>query len=157
MPEIICRRATCADIPQMMKLFADTVLNVNTKDYTPEETADWAACGDDVERWRSQVNHMFFIVAADADGRIKGFAAMRDDGYLHFMFVHKDCQGQGIATRLLSLVESHARGLGVRLITSEVSITARPFFESRGYAVKAEQKAHARHLYLTNYRMEKNL
>ncbi len=72
MPEIICRRATCADIPQMMKLFADTVLNVNTKDYTPEEAADWAACGDDVERWRSQVNHMFFIVAADADGPYKG-------------------------------------------------------------------------------------
>lgn len=42
-------------------------------------------------------------------------------------------------------------------ITSEVSITARPFFEKHGYATVKEQKAQANRLRLTNYVMTKKL
>ena len=38
-----------------------------------------------------------------------------------------------------------------------VSITARPFFEKRGYKVVKEQKARANRLWLTNYVMKKTL
>ena len=40
---------------------------------------------------------------------------------------------------------------------SEKTITARPFFEKRGYQVVKEQLAKANRLYLTNYVMEKRL
>ena len=46
---------------------------------------------------------------------------------------------------------------GAGKITSEVSITARPFFEKHGYKVVKEQKAKANRLYLTNYVMKKEL
>ena len=82
---------------------------------------------------------------------------MNAEGYLHSMFVHKDWQGKGVATLLLSEVEKMARGYGVPRISAEVSITARPFFEKHGYGVVREQKAKANRLYLTNYAMEKEL
>lgn len=41
--------------------------------------------------------------------------------------------------------------------TSEVSLTARPFFEQRGYIVTEEQKRRANQLSLTNFWMAKNL
>ena len=63
----------------------------------------------------------------------------------------------GVATLLLSEVEKMARGYGVHKISVEVSITARPFFEKRGYKVVKEQNARANRLYLTNYVMEKTL
>lgn len=73
------------------------------------------------------------------------------------MFVHKDFQRKGIATMLLSEIERHAATMGIIRITSEVSLTARPFFEKRGYIVEAEQKRKANQLFLTNFRMVKKL
>ena len=46
----ILRPATVEDLPALRALFHDTVLTVNLQDYTPEEVADWASCGDDIAR-----------------------------------------------------------------------------------------------------------
>ena len=73
------------------------------------------------------------------------------------MFVHKDFQGKGSATILLNKIERYATATGIIRITSEVSLTARPFFEQRGYIVTEEQKRRANQLSLTNFWMAKNL
>ena len=73
------------------------------------------------------------------------------------MFVHKDFQGKGIATILLNKIERYATATGIIRITSEVSLTARPFFEQRGYIVTEKQKRRANQLSLTNFWMAKNL
>ena len=46
---------------------------------------------------------------------------------------------------------------GIPEITSEVSLTARPFFKRHGYQVVKAQKARARQLWLTNFVMSKSL
>ena len=145
------------DIPEMQALFRDTVLHVNVRDYSREEVEDWASCGDSAEHWRRLLAGNAFVGAFDAQGRLVGFSSMNAGGHLHSMFVHKDSQGRGVATLLLSEVEKVARGYGVRRIGAEVSVTARPFFEAHGYSVVKEQKAKACRLCLTNYVMEKVL
>lgn len=149
------RRLAAQDIPEMRKLFRATVLTVNSKDYTREEVEDWASCGDSVEHWKELLAKNDYIGALDGQGGIVGFSSMNAEGYLHSMFVHKDWQGKGVATLLLSEVEKIARRYGVHKISVEVSVTARPFFEKHGYKVVKEQKAKANRLYLTNYVMEK--
>ena len=149
------RRLAAQDIPEMRKLFRATVLTVNSKDYTKEEVEDWASCGDSVEHWKELLAKNAYIGALDGQGGIVGFSSMNAEGYLHSMFVHKDWQGKGVATLLLSEVEKIARRYGVHKISVEVSVTARPFFEKHGYKVVKEQKAKANRLYLTNYVMEK--
>ena len=57
----------------------------------------------------------------------------------------------------LSAVEQRAREYGVSEITAEVSLTARPFFEKRGYEVMKIQKRRANRLKLTNFVMCKRL
>ena len=151
------RRLTEQDIPEMRELFRATVLTVNSKDYTKEEVEDWASCGDSVEHWKELFAKNNYIGALDGQGNIIGFSSMNTDGYLHSMFVHKDWQGKGVATLLLSEVEKMARRYEVHKINVEVSITARPFFEKRGYKVVKEQKARANRLWLTNYVMKKTL
>ena len=149
------RRLAAQDIPEMRKLFRATVLTVNSKDYTKEEVEDWASCGDSVEHWKELLAKNDYIGALDGQGGIVGFSSMNAEGYLHSMFVHKDWQGKGVATLLLSEVEKIARRYGVHKISVEVSVTARPLFEKHGYKVVKEQKAKANRLYLTNYVMEK--
>ncbi|WP_374043948.1 GNAT family N-acetyltransferase [uncultured Mediterranea sp.] len=155
--DITFRPATVTDIPELKELFCSTVLTVNVRDYTAEEVADWASCGNRLGHWEKLMATLHFIAACDAEGRIVGFTSIRKDGYLHSMFVHKDHQGEGIATALLQRIEAYAMEHGICDITSEVSITARPFFERRGYVVEQEQRAQANRLKLTNYIMKKQL
>lgn len=146
-----------SDTTEMKELFCSTVLNINIKDYTKEEVEDWASCGENADRWKELISENRYIGAFDRDNRLVGFSSMNKDGYLHSMFVHKDCQGRGVATSLLSEVEKIAADFGVTEITSEVSITARPFFEKRGYNVIKEQRHKAKKLELTNFVMKKVL
>lgn len=71
-------------------------------------------------------------------------------GYLDRLYVHKDHQGIGIATALCEKLEASVESATV---TTHASITARPFFEDRGYVVKKEQQG----ILLTNYVMEKQI
>ena len=86
-----------------------------------------------------------------------GFADLEADGHLDCMYVHADYQRRGVASRLLSEVEAAGKAQGLNRLYSEVSITARPFFERRGFRVIAPQLVTARGQEFLNYRMEKFL
>ena len=51
------------------------------------------------------------------------------------MYVHKDHQGKGIASELLKYLVQIAFDHDLREIRAEVSITARPFFRSKGFEI----------------------
>jgi putative acetyltransferase len=71
--------------------------------------------------------------------------------------VHGRFQGRGVATALLNEVESLARRLCLARIFTEASITARPFFERRGFTVVAPQILEFDGVTFKNFRMEKLL
>lgn len=95
--------------------------------------------------------------AVNQKSQIVGFSSITPQGYLHNMFVHKDFQDKGVATVLLNEIERYVAVMGIKRITSEVSLTARPFFEKRGFVVEKEQKCRANKLFLTNFVMAKEL
>lgn len=154
---IITRIALDTDKIELRSLYRNTVLTINRRDYSQEEVEDWASCGDDLSKIGEMIKTHYFIVAVDQLSQIVGFSSITPQGYLHSMFVHKDFQGKGVATILLKEIERYAVSVGIKRITSEVSITARPFFEKRGYMVEVEQKRRANQLCLTNYWMAKEL
>lgn len=151
------RTVTINDIDELRNLFRSTIQAVNIQNYTPAEIEDWASCGDCTIHWKNLLSTLYFLAALDNEGRIIGFASIRADGYLHSMFVHKDWQRKGIASQLLSEIEAYACRFGITQITSEVSITARPFFEKQGYSVEKSQKKRAKRLEMINYVMKKEL
>jgi putative acetyltransferase len=141
----------------MTELYKNTVLTVNRKDYSIEEVQDWASCGDNMANLHESFTEQHYIVAENENEVVVGFASVNDVGYMHTLFVHKDFQHQRIATLLYRNLENYAREKGITKITSEVSITARPFFEKQDFIVDEEQKRKANQLYLTNYKMSKQL
>ena len=151
------RTAKLSDITELRDLFQGTVLNVNKRDYSLAEVEDWASCGNDISHIEEMIKTHYFIVAINRQSQIVGFSSITSQGYLHNLFIHKDFQGKGIATILLNEIERYATARGIMRITSEVSLTARPFFEKRGYIVEVEQKRKANQLYLTNFWMAKRL
>lgn len=151
------REAQQTDTIALKELFQNTVLAVNSKDYSQAEVEDWASCGDDLSNIEEMIKTHYFIVAVNQQSQIVGFSSITSQGYLHSMFVHKDFQGEGIATMLLEEIERYAITAGITRITSEVSLTARPFFEKKGYVVEKEQKRKANQLSLTNFLMAKEV
>ena len=151
------REATLTDIPELREMYQSTLRAVNSADYTSEEIEDWASCGDNLAHLADLVTNLRFIVALNDSGRIIGFSSISREGYLHSMFVHKDYQRRGVAGFLLGRIEEYAAERRIKTISSEVSITARPFFEKQGYEVIKEQKRKANKLCLTNYWMKKTL
>ena len=151
----IIRAALESDAVELKKLFQNTVLAINRRDYSQAEVEDWASCGDNLSNIEDMIKTHYFIVAVNQQSEIVGFSSITPQGYLHSMFVHKDFQGEGIATILLNEIEQYAITNGIMRITSEVSLTARPFFEKRGYIVEEEQKRKANQLSLTNFWMAK--
>ena len=153
--DFIIRAALQSDAVELKKLFQNTVLAINRRDYSQAEVEDWASCGDNLANIKDMIKTHYFIVAVNQQSEIVGFSSITPQGYLHSMFVHKDFQGEGIATMLLNEIEQYAITNGIMRITSEVSLTARPFFEKKGYIVEEEQKRKANQLSLTNFWMAK--
>ena len=151
------RKAIKSDIPELKILYKNTVLNINRKDYSIEEVEDWASCGDNIKHWHELFEEQHCILAENKEGIIVGFASVNDVGYMHMLFVHKDFQGQGIATLLYTTLEKYAKERGAEKITSEISITAKPFFEKQGFIVDEKQRRKANKIYLVNYKMSKTI
>lgn len=140
-----------ADCAELAALFYNTVHAVNAKHYTKEQLNAWATGTVDLEKWnQSLLEHNSF--AAIEDEIIVGFGDIDKTGYLDRLYVHKDYQQMGIATRLCNELEKMVEGK----IVTQASITAKPFFEKRGYTVLKEQQVERHGIYLTNYIMEKD-
>ncbi|WP_236026378.1 GNAT family N-acetyltransferase [Alicyclobacillus suci] len=105
-------------------------------------------------RFLSLLNSRLSYVA-ERNGTILGFADATNDGYLDHLYTHRNYQGIGVASTLVQTVESKIIALGVPRVTTDASITARPFFERRGYRVVQPQMVTVRGVTMQNFRMEK--
>ena len=154
--EMLLRPYRFTDCPVLAELFYQTVHHVNRRDYDEKQLQAWATGSVDLKQWNASFMRHDTIVA-EQQGVITGFGDMDDTGYLDRLYVHKDYQGQGIATAICDALEQHAleQHTPVQTFHTAASITARSFFEKRGYHVVREQQVCRQGVLLTNYVMEK--
>ncbi len=82
---------------------------------------------------------------------------MVDYTYLDFLYASYQFQGKDVATNIYSKLEAISRSNGANFITTDASITARPFFEKMGFKVLHEQSVRKKNIVLINYKMIKRL
>ena len=150
------RRYQPEDVHEIISLFYHTVHTVNAADYTPEQRDAWAPKEQDASEWNQRLSGHYTLTAWE-NGRIVGFGDMDETGYFDHLYIHRDYQRQGIAAAVSDALEEYARALGLGVITVHASITAKPFFEARGYRTLGKQSVERRGQMLTNYVMEKKL
>lgn len=150
---MIIRKYFRKDLEQIVKLFYDTVHSVNAADYTPRQLDAWANGKPNLKEWADSLARHHSLVA-EKGGTVVGFADMDESGYLDRLYVHKSFLRQGIAARLCDALESAAHA---KKIVTHASVTAKPFFEARGYTTIRRQQVERNGVFLTNYVMEKTL
>ncbi|UZD15561.1 GNAT family N-acetyltransferase [Gallibacterium anatis] len=140
-----------SDCEKLIKLFYQTVHTVNAKDYTKEQLNVWAPDNINSLEWNESFLKNYTIVAIDND-EIVGFGDIDKTGYLDRLFVHKDHQRKGIASVICNKLEQSIKNMK---ITTATSITAKAFFEQRGYRIVKKQEVIRRGVGLINFLMEK--
>jgi GNAT superfamily N-acetyltransferase len=147
-------KANTSDIKDITTLFQNTIEAVNSKDYSPPEIDDWASWSCAKDRWAKIIEEQF-VVKALIDNIIVGFGSVAKDGYIDFLFTHKDFQNKGIASAMICKIEALARRSGQIRTYTDASISARKFFEGKGYVLDYEWYKKSRNLALLSNRMHK--
>lgn len=154
--KMIIREYKFSDTQAMMKLFYDTVHEINIQDYTIEQVNAWASKSMDYEVWHKRLQAKLPYIA-EINGEIVGFGELEADGHIDCFYCHSKHQKEGIGSKLLSHIENIASLRGVKRLYIEASITAKPFFQSKGFSIVREQQVELRGVLFQNYVMEKYL
>ncbi|MYL51350.1 GNAT family N-acetyltransferase [Halobacillus litoralis] len=141
------------DVVRMVK---SSILNISPRFYDQVQLTAWAEGVNNHPYIHQRFLTAYSLVAKDADHNVIGFASLVG-AHIDFLYVAADRQGEGVATQLLSLLEEQAKKDAVRVLTTEASAVARPFFQKRGYAIKKEQVKWIRGISIKNVQMFKKV
>ena len=147
--------ATREDLAAISHLFRHTIKTVASKDYSAQEIASWSEGAKNTDNWLKRIDTHYYLLIKVED-KLIGMASLDKTGYLDVIFVHPQHQGEGIASALLLKMENKALEDGHNVITSDVSITAKPFFLHKGYSIVKPQLVLCRGVVLRNYHVKKN-
>ena len=147
------RKATAGDITALKQLYCDTIVSINARDYDALQIKAWASTADRTASLLKRIEEEYFYVALSGN-TITGFASLDDSGYLDMLYVHRDFQRMGVASLLLQQLLQTAAQLNLKVIETEASITAKPFFEKNGFNLTTVQTVHINDIGLTNYKMK---
>ncbi len=141
-----------SDCFEIADLFHDSVHAIDHSLYSKEQLEAWAPTPPDYEFWNNRLRVKKPFVAI-IDNTIVGFIELEGDGHIDCLYVHKDYQGAGVASRLLEHLQAVARERGIRQLQVEASKVAMPLFKKYGFKLQSSNTVALRGQSLTNYCM----
>lgn len=157
--EFVLRKGQLADLEELQRLYVDTITEVCKSDYNEDQIEAWTSDtknNSNSQRWLDTLTKKYVLVA-QKDNEIIGFITLANGNYIDFLYVHKNYQRQGVADSLFKHIENIARQQKQSILTSDVSKTARPFFEKQGFQIVKKQSVVRHKVELTNFKMKKEL
>ena len=153
--KITTRKYHPNDARSLADIYYYTIHNINIRDYTEEQVNAWAPSTSlEIDDWQTKWSKLPPIVAL-SDNKIVGFTEFGPNGYIDCFFVHHNFQGLGAGSALMNAIEHEAKEKNIQHLSAEVSITAKPFFEKKGFKVTKQQTVVMRKVNLANFIMEK--
>lgn len=144
------------DAQGTLDVFLSAVNETASAHYSTEQIAAWSRPGErELCAWNSARSRGTFV--ATIGNRLVGFSDVSDGGYIDMMFVAPEFGRRGIASALLAHISGIAKAAGTTELSTDASITARPFFERHGFAVVAEQRPLAHGIEMINFRMTRKI
>ncbi|WP_336491561.1 GNAT family N-acetyltransferase [Methylobacterium nigriterrae] len=75
---------------------------------------------------------------AEIEGKVIGFIAVDDEGYISALYVDRPHAGRGVGSALLQAAQDHHDSLGLHVFAENIS--AVQFYRARGFAVVGEDR-----------------
>lgn len=141
-----------SDYVEIADLFHGSIHAVDPSIYSMAQLEAWAPTPPDYNHWEKRLIIKKPFVAIDG-GNIVGFIELENDGHIDCLYVHKNHQGKGIASKLLQHLREVADEQGLKTLYVEASKIAMPLFKKHGFELKSENSVNVRGQSLTNYTM----
>jgi putative acetyltransferase len=155
--EISVRNYRPEDVQALANIYYNTIHRVNIQHYTKEQVDEWAPTSSlETEGWAKKFSRTKPIVAVVED-EIVGFAEFESNGHIDCFFCHHDWIGKGVGSALMKEILQRAKNNPIHHIFSEVSITARQFFEKNGFKVVAEHISVRNGIERKGFKMERTI
>jgi putative acetyltransferase len=155
MSDPLFRRYALSDLPAVIAVFQRSIHELAARDYSPAQLAAWSPETSDLDAWATRLATGGVFIS-ERENQIVGFARIDESGVVDLLYVHPRFARHGIATALLSAVCAWARQRGIDRLRADVSITARPLFERKGFRVVRQQSIERHGVTLENFRMERD-
>lgn len=145
-----------ADLPDLARLFHDTVRRIDRRDYAAPKLRAWSPRVRPAAFWRQRLQGRQGFGAL-AKRKLVGFASLGPQGAINLLYVQRKRQGRGVGRALVERLTAEARRQRIGCLTADASIAARPFFEALGFRRVLTRLRHVGGRALRQYRMERRL
>jgi putative acetyltransferase len=145
-----------ADVPALRDVFVASVEGLTGDDYSVEQQEAWLTAVADEAAFAERLAGALVLVATLEGGPV-GFASLRGNSEIDFVYVHPAVARQGAASKLVNALEKLASARGATSLTTDASDTAQAFFTVRGYVAQHRNTVLRGGEWLSNTTMTKNL
>ena len=156
MSTIALRPLLPTDAPDLAEIFRDSISELTQEDYDDDQREAWISAADDEDAFAARLAKALTLVAT-VEGEVAGFASLAGADKLDMVYVASEAAGQGVGSTLVDALERLAGARGAKKIETDVSDTARPFFEKRGYVAQSRNTILINGEWLANTTMTKTL
>ncbi|MDI2091107.1 GNAT family N-acetyltransferase [Commensalibacter oyaizuii] len=144
---------TLSDLNLLFNIFTQSIRKIASKDYTHFQIQAWINIP--AAQWQAKLLTLITWVAKINTVPV-GFISLDRPNHIDMLYIHPDHQCKGIATQLLSTLEQSIITRSISTLTTDASLTAKPFFEKRGFTTITQQQARRHGQDLTNFKMSKD-
>ncbi|MET0154697.1 MAG: GNAT family N-acetyltransferase [Rickettsiales bacterium] len=145
-----------SDINAVNDVFTQAVRIRTAPHYSDEQRRAWAPDRHDKSARIAKCLRCATRLAV-IETRVVGFVSAEANGHIDMLYVRPEHTKKGVGGILLAWAEDYAAGEGAQRFFAEVSITARPFFEKKGFFAVKEQKVELNGVIFINYEMIKRM
>ncbi|MGZ4974189.1 MAG: GNAT family N-acetyltransferase [Limisphaerales bacterium] len=138
------------------EVFYSAIHRLASKNYTPEQIEAWAPLNFDQKIWASRMQGIQPFVVEHA-GQIVAYADVQANGCIDHFFVAASHARQGIGSTLMNHIHDVANVRSIAVLSSDVSLTAQPFFEKCGFTIIEQRSPVIRGVVVPNALMHKEL
>ncbi|CBL47211.1 Hypothetical protein HDN1F_36280 [gamma proteobacterium HdN1] len=150
------RRFQIGEEATLYGVYYSAIHRIASRDYSQEQINAWAPAEVDQILWEEKIQRINPFVAV-IDGVVVGYTDIQPSGYIDHFFVSGNRPRQGIGANLMGVIHQEAAQRGITELTSDVSLTAQPFFSKFGFHVVEHRFPKRRGVVIPNALMRKIL
>jgi adenylate kinase family enzyme/GNAT superfamily N-acetyltransferase len=115
------------DAPLLAALYQNSVRTLAPAAYTPAQVDAWASYPEDLTAFEEQLESGTLRVA-EINGTPAAFGLLEENDHIAFLYTHPQHTRKGLASLILTELETIARNDGQLLLDTDASLISKPFF-----------------------------